>query len=145
MTATNSKFAQTSMIEVRNQYSNIDVTDSKFLNLYSTGRAPVGRAKSQGTLRFENSQFCDNFAQQAAIFKVEDGSLIEVSNSTFRGSLSLQSGLFFISSNGQLTVRNSVINENYAYSTVLFEIVDSQKEIILDNVTVSRNHHLSFD
>ena len=132
--------SNTESIFLLNEGANLEIRNSSFNQISWVKSGGIIYSSYQNTITsIYDSSFTNNTAVKAALFLIEDGSVIRIYRWSMVQNFAITSSLINAANNGYFEIYSSAIHQNYAMLNIISEIFMSTYLWIIDNTAMYDN------
>ena len=136
----------TNSVFLLNEGANLVIKNSTFNQISWTETGGVIYSSYQNTItEIYDSSFTNITAVKAALFLVEDGSVIRVYRWTMIQNFAITSSLIYAINDGYFEIYDSKIHQNYAIQNIISEMFSTSYLNIIDSTTIYNNVAMTSD
>ena len=136
--------SNTDSIFLLNEGANLEIRNSSFNQISCVNSGGIIYSSYQNTITsIYDSSFTNNTAVKAALFLIEDGSVIRMYRWSMVQNFAITSALINAANNGYFEIYSSTIHQNYAMLNIISEIFSSTYLWIIDNTALYNNEIVS--
>ena len=134
----------TNSIFLLNEGANLEIRNSSFnqISWLESGCLIYGSYQNTITTIYDSS-FTNITAVKAALFLIEDASVMKIYRWNMVQNFAITSALIYATNDGYFEIYDSKIFQNYAVQNVISEIFSSSYYSIIDNTTIYNNEAVS--
>ena len=136
----------TNSVFLLNEGANLVIKNSTFNQISWTETGGVIYSSYQNTItEIYDSSFTNITAVKAALFLVENGSVIRVYRWTMVQNFAITSSLIYATNDGYFEIYDSKIHQNYAIQNIISEMFSTSYLNIIDSTTIYNNVAMTSD
>ena len=136
--------SNTESIFLLNEGANLEIRNSSFNQISCIESGGIIYSSYQNTITsIYDSSFTNSTAVKAALFLIEDGSVIRIYRWSMIQNFAITSTLVNAANNGYFEIYSSTIHQNYAMLNIISEIFSSTYLWIIDNTAIYDNEIIS--
>ena len=132
--------SNTESIFLLNEGANLEIRNTSFNQISCIESGGIIYSSYQNTITsIYDSSFTNSTAVKAALFLIEDGSVIRIYRWSMIQNFAITSTLINAANNGYFEIYSSIIHQNYAMLNIISEIFSSTYLWIIDNTAMYEN------